>query len=106
MLASPQSSYFEFALKIADYGDVARVFIDGDLIAQTGPGKDSGTGSKHLVRGGLYSISIEYYESTGLAAILLEWSHPEISKQPIPAYYLHPHGDSLQHSPFPFQVTR
>lgn len=105
LLASPQTALFRLNLKIADSDDSARVFIDGHPIAQSKTGSSFATGDVHLVRGGLYTISVEYFESTGPAAILLEWTNPEISKQPIPAYYLYPRGESFHRSPFVFEVT-
>lgn len=104
-LASPRTSLFKIVLKIADCEDAARVFIDGCLVAQTKAGSNSGIGEIYLLRGGLYSLSVEYRESTGPAAISLEWTNQEITKQLIPAYYLHPRGDSLQHSPFSLSVA-
>lgn len=105
MLASPRTALFEIKLRISDPGDVARVFIEDVLIAETIVGKTVGLGELYLLRGALHTITVEFHESTGPAAINLQWSSREIAQQFVAAYYFYPRWLPLKGSPFPCELV-
>ena len=105
MLASPRTALFEIKLQISDPGDVARVFIEDVLIAETMVGTTVGLGQLYLLRGALHTITVEFHESTGPAAVNLQWSSRQIAVQSIAAYYFFPRWLPLKGSPFPCELV-
>ena len=104
MLASPRTALFDVNLRISDPGDVARIFIEDVLVAETTAGTTVGRGQIYLLRGSLHTITVEFHELTGSAAISLQWSSREIAQQSISAYYFYPRWLPLRGSPFPCEL--
>ena len=104
LLQSPYTTTVQLELRLSDSDDAARVHIDGDLVAESQKYTNV-TGEIQLLKGALHTITVEFYEFTGPAAIRLEWASQEIAKQPIAAYYLYPRSVPLRGSPFYYSLV-
>lgn len=103
LLEAPETAFFRLVVRLSDINDVARVSIDDAIVTETEAGV--GFGHVYLTRGALYGISVEFYESTGPAAISVEWSSLEMKAQPVGAAFLFPSWKTLRGSPYSFEVS-
>ena len=103
LLEAPETAFFRLELRLGDENDVARMFIDDVLVTETMD--DIGYGHAYLTRGALYAINVEFQESTGSAALSVEWSSSEIKRQPIAAALLYPRCRPLKGSPFSYEAA-
>ena len=78
--------------------DGARLWLDGNLMVDAWSDQASAEHAGQpilLVGGQRYSLRLEWYENTGLAACELRWSSPSTPKQVIPSDRLHPPAPSI-----------
>eukprot|EP00744_Colponema_vietnamica_P007233 GILI01010435.1.p1 GENE.GILI01010435.1~~GILI01010435.1.p1 ORF type:complete len:1533 (-),score=330.90 GILI01010435.1:154-4497(-) len=73
--------------------DAASLYIDGAYIFGMADGNGverQVNGSVYMAKSRVYSIQIDYSESSGAASLLLYWSSPLFAKQPVPSSALFP----------------
>jgi len=95
-----QAQYSETYTFFTESDDGVRLWVNGQKLIDnwTDHGQTENSGSIALARGQKYDITLEYYESTGLAVCELLWSSASQNKQVIPQTQLYP-STSLPNQP-------
>ena len=99
LLAPPQTAEFCIELRLVDPAGAARIYIGDTLVAEVATGTSVATGQLHLLKGALYSITVEFHQIIGTAAMSVVWSSREMVQRPIAAFFLVPHWQPLKGSP-------
>jgi hypothetical protein len=88
-MGSVEARYSELYTFYVNADEGARLWVDGQLIADPSPDSKETFGSIYLTAGRRYSISLEYYEHSGPAHAQLLWSSPSQVKQLVPQTQLY-----------------
>ena len=86
-----ESQFTETYSFIVNADDGARLWVNGQLLIDefnAGSGSDL-TGTIDLIAGRRYDIQLEYLETTGSAAVSLEWSSSSLTRETVPSERLY-----------------
>ena len=120
LLKAPVSEKFTLSFNLGPHGSgkssrggvVGRVYVDDDLVLESGACE---TGVLDLTRGVLYDLRVEYFaprddlpplpgSPDAVARCQLLWESDRTPRQPIPSFFLYPASAHIDASPMPLKV--